>query len=83
MFIFVENHAINTECKDIADKLVDNLNTNRNPKKIKINNDLELFAYIDYNNLFYKGTFLNNNDIVKIIQFKNKNDLAKEIALLI
>lgn len=82
VFIFVENHAINTEYKDIADKLVDYLNTNRNPKKIKLKNDLELFAYIDDNNLFYKGTFLKNNDIVKTIQFKNENDLAKEIALL-
>lgn len=36
VFIFVENHAINTEYKDIADKLVDYVNTNRYSKKSKL-----------------------------------------------
>lgn len=82
-FIFIENHAINPKCKEIANRLVEYLKINKNPKTIDIDKEIKLFAYNDENTFFYKGSIFKNNDFVKRIKFKNERDLAKEIALLI
>lgn len=81
-FIFIENHAINPKYKEIANRLVEYLKINKNPKTIDIDKETQLFAYNDESTFFYKGSIFKNNDFVKRIKFKNERDLAKEIALL-
>lgn len=81
-FIFIENHAINPKYKEIANRLVEYLKINKNPKTINIDKETQLFAYNDESTLFYKGSIFKNNDFVKRIKFKNERDLAKEIVLL-
>ncbi|MFG9988978.1 hypothetical protein ACG3RR_32855, partial [Pseudomonas aeruginosa] len=82
-FIFIEKYAITPKCKDIANRLVEYLKINKNPKTIDIDKETKVFVYNDESIFFYKDSIFKNNDFIKRIKFKNERDLAKEISLLI